>query len=425
MDLIVEGGGVSGKAVAPPSKSYTHRAVILASLADGQCTVIRPLFSDDTRATIEACRALGAQISETEGNLIIRGFSGMPLPGGKIIDAGNSGTTLRIMCGVASLSDMPITFIGDESLRKRPMKPLLDALGMLGVNVSSAEGRAPVCVKGPLMGGSCSIRGDVSSQFISSLLICAPFGREDVTINISEPILSKPYIELTRDIMYNFGAVVLPRDNCFYVPCKQTLHCQSYVVEGDYSSAAFILCAAAVTNSKLVVRGLFRESLQGDKRIVEILRMMGAQVNVSEDSVSVHGPERLKGIDIDMSDCPDLVPVVAAISALAEGDTCIHNVSQLKYKESDRLTAIQSGLSAMGASVALTSDGLRLSGSQKLTSADLYGWGDHRIVMALGVAALRAEGITRIDSAESIAISYPGFVSVMKSLGAKMKLAHR
>ncbi len=423
MELIVKPtSSISGRVKAPPSKSYTHRAIIIASLAEGKSTVTEPLISEDTKASIDACTAIGAEIEIENNKIIIKGNSGKIKVPDKVINTKNSGTTIRIMTAVAGLCDTKITLTGDESIQKRPMRPLLDALEQLGVKTESRNGNPPVSITGPILEGICRIRGDISSQFISGLLIATPLAKSDTEIQITTELKSKPYIDLTLDVLTNFNGRIGKEDNKFLISGNQKYKAKDYAVEGDYSSSAFILGAAALTDSEVIVENLFENSKQGDKEIIEILRRMGTDVIVKKSSITVKGNGKLKGIDVDLSNSPDLVPIVAVLGSLAEGKTQIRNVGHLRYKESDRLHAITVELKKMGAKVKEGKDSLEIEGVELLKGGKLNGWNDHRIVMALAVAGLKAKEETIIDSAESIPVSFPNFVEAMEKLGVKISL---
>lgn len=413
---------LSGTAKAPPSKSYTHRAIIIASLAEGKSILKETLISEDTTASIDACRGIGAKIEIKGNEIIIRGNSGKIKAPDTVIDAGNSGTTIRIMTSVVSLCDRRVELTGDESIQKRPMQPLLDALEQLGAKTESRNGNPPVSVTGPIKGGICRIRGDISSQFISGLLIATPLAKSDTEIQITKELKSKPYIDLTLDVLENFKGKIEREDNKFFIRGNQGYTGKEYAIEGDYSSSAFILGAAALTDSNVVVKNLYKDSKQGDRRIIEILGMMGVDVAVQENSVTVKGDGKLNGIDIDLSDSPDLVPIVAVLGSLAKGKTLIRNVEHLRYKESDRLHAITAELKKMGAGIKEGRDNLKMEGAESLKGGKLNGWDDHRIVMSLAVAGLRADGETTIDAAESISVSFPNFVGIMRKLGTEISL---
>ena len=423
MELVVKPiQRLDGTVTVPPSKSYTHRAIILASLAKDTSEISNPLLSYDTLASVDACRKIGAEIEVREDSLRIKGVFGEPKNPNQAIDVKNSGTTLRIMTPVCGLCNGLVTLTGDESIQKRPMQPLLDALEQLGVKTTSNEGKAPVTVQGPMKGGVCSIRGDVSSQFISGLLIAAPLAEAETTIKITTPLKSKPYLDLTIDLMEKFGAKYEKEDHAYRVSGRQIYNSIDYTVEADYSSAALVLAAAAVTDSEVTVSNLNIDSKQGDRKIIDILRVMGVHVKTMKDSVLVSGTGQLEGLEVDLGDHPDLVPPVAALGAVAHGKTIIKNVAHLRFKESDRLKAMATELGKMGAKIKAGEDYLEIHGVKDLKGAYLFGYDDHRIVMSLAVAALCAKGETRIETAESIPVSFPGYVEAMNSLGADMKL---
>ena len=426
MELVVNPvKNLKGEVKAPPSKSYTHRAIIIASLTKGESKIYEPLLSADTLATIEACEAIGAKIKRDDKNncLIINGVL-RPAHPKKIIDVKNSGTTIRIMTSVMALCSEKVTLTGDASIQKRPMEPLLEALERLGVKVESNNGMPPVSVTGPITGGKCDIRGDVSSQFISGLLIASPLADSDTTIEIVKSLKSKPYIKMSLHLLEEFGVDIENRNyKKFFVNGNQEYSCRDYTVEGDYSSSAFILGAAALTDSEIKINNLLKNSRQGDKVILDILKEMGAYVETDEDYVIIKGGGKLKGIEVDLSQAPDLVPIVAALGALSKGKTIIKNIEHVRYKECDRVHAIAVELKKMGAKVTELKTLLEIQGADSLNGAKVSGWDDHRIIMALAVAAIRAEGETTIDTAESIDVSFPNFVEVMKKIGADVEFS--
>jgi len=424
MDLIVRPSkALNGVLSVPPSKSYTHRAIILASLAWGTSTVYNPLLSEDTLASIEACRKIGAEIGiDKEKNIKIKGVFGIPKTPADAIDVKNSGTTLRIMTPVCSLCDEKVVLTGDESIRKRPMQPLLDALEQLGVKTTSMAGLPPVSVLGPLGGGNCMIRGDISSQFISGLLIATPLAGKETGIKVITDLKSRPYIDVTLDVINKFNGVVERGQDSFRVEGEQVYKSTNYVIEGDYSSAAIVLAAAALTESEVTIDNLQTESKQGDRKIMDILRSMGANLQATEKAVTITGSGDIYGVEVDLSDAPDIVPVVAVLGALAKGKTLIKNVGHLRFKESDRLKAMTTELKKMGARIKEGKDFLEIHGVDALKGTKVHGWNDHRVVMCLAVAALRAEGETIIDGAESIPVSFPDYVERMLELGADMTI---
>ncbi len=411
-----------GTVTAPPSKSYTHRAIIIGSLAKGGSIIQNPLISDDTMASVEACRKIGAEIKIFDKNkkIQITGISGKLKTPKEVIDVRNSGTTLRIMTSIGGLCRGKVILTGDESIRRRPMQPLLDALEQLGVRTTSVDGKPPVTVQGPLRGGDCRIRGDISSQFISGLLISAPLAANDTKIEIITELKSKPYIDLTLDVIKKFDGRIEVKNNNFYVNGNQTYKGGIYRIEGDYSSAAFILAAAALTESEVTIKNLLRDSKQGDRRIIEILKNMGVDLKTKENELIIKGDGKLSGIEIDLSQNPDLVPIVSVLGSFAKGKTIIKNVEHLRYKECDRLKAMSNELEKMGARIKEGRDYLWIKGIKSLKGARVHGWNDHRVVMALAIAGLRAEGETNIDTAESISVSFPEFVDCLRQLGADL-----
>jgi 3-phosphoshikimate 1-carboxyvinyltransferase len=419
MIVSVERSQISGQVSAPPSKSYTHRAIIITALGPGG-VVKRPLISADTKATISAVEAIGAG-TKLDYDLEIAGVSGRPKTPDDVINVENSGTTLRFMSAVAALTKGAV-FTGDSSIRRRPNGPLLKALNDLGAQAFSikGDGRAPLVVRGPLLGGSISMDGGVSSQFLSALLIASPLASGDTRITIEGELKSRPYAEITVDMLTEAGARILADENEFFVEGGQSYSLESYTVPGDFSSVSYLLAASAVTGSTVTVRGAY-PSRQGDMAIVEILQRMGAKIHWNrEEGVLKIAGGMLKGAVVDASQTPDLVPTVAVLGALASGETLIVNAEHVRHKETDRLAAMARELSKMGADIKERPDGLLIEGGT-LRGADLSGHGDHRIVMALTVAGLAA-GNTSIDTAETVDVSYPGFFQDMMELNADIRL---
>jgi len=423
--LNVKPSKLAGEVVAPPSKSYTHRAFAVGLLAKGESKIINPLIGLDTKATIDATEILGAIISNVRETWVMSGTGGKLEPKADLIDAKNSGTTIRIMSAVAALSRKPIRLTGDESIRKRPMGPLIEALVKLGAKgkCEGPNGRPPVVVGGCLAGGDVEITGAVSSQFISALLIACPYAREDVTLSVAEEPRSKPYIEITLEVLDAVGARIKRNKSLtdFKIDGRQVFRPLELKIPGDFSSAAFVLGAAALTKSTVSMSNLNVRGAQGDRRIVELLREFGADVRVSGDTVEVVGGG-LAGIEANCGDNPDLVPILSVLGSVADGKTRLTNVPHLRFKETDRLRALATELKKLGADVEELPDEIRLNGVRQLKGAKLQSYGDHRMAMALGVAGLVAKGETVVDGAESIPVSYPSFVEDMRKLGAQFKV---
>jgi 3-phosphoshikimate 1-carboxyvinyltransferase len=419
MIASVERSVVSGEVSAPTSKSYTHRAILITALGPGG-VVKRPLISADTRATIAACEAFGAKITRKD-DIEIEGVSGKPQTPEDVINVLNSGTTLRFCSAVASLTRGAV-LTGDASIRSRPNGPLLSALNDLGVNAFSIQGngKAPLVIQGRMKGGLARLNGSISSQFLSALLIASPLAEGDTKIVIHGELKSRPYAEITLDILQDAGARIEAGEQQFEIEGGQSYNLKSYTIPGDFSSASYPLAAAAVTGGEVVVRGLL-SSRQGDSAIVGILKRMGAEISwdQSEGVLRIKGRE-LHGVDVDASLTPDLVPTVAVLGSLANGKTIVSNAEHVRHKETDRLHAMATELSKMGADIKERPDGLEIVGG-KLHGADVKGHDDHRIVMALTIAGL-ATGNIKIDTAECVDVSYPGFFQQMESIGAKVSL---
>lgn len=412
---------LKGEVCAPPSKSYTHRAIIAASLADGRSCVTSPLYADDTIATINACASFGVSIAKRRIELLITGSSALKAPLNPI-DCGDSASTIRFLTPIAALAKGSTVLDGSVGLRRRPIGPLVEALRKLGVQCSSNKGFPPVTVVGDsLRGGRASLVGDVSSQFVTGLLFACPLAEGDTEIVLTTPLESKPYVRLTLDVLRGHGIETGASKSLrrFSIPCKQRYAPRDHAVPGDFSAAAFILAAVAMTNSDVTIRNLSPD--QPDSDIVKILGKMGALVKVEGGSVRVSS-RKLRGIDIDAKDIPDLVPVCAALACVSDGTTRIFGAERLRIKESDRLSVLSSELRKMRAEVVEEAGGLMINGTDVLRGATVNPHGDHRIAMACAIAGLRARGKTEILEAECVNKSYPNFFRDLKRLGAKISV---
>jgi len=416
-----------GRIQAPSSKSYTHRAIIAASLSEGGSVIRKPLICDDTFATIDACRSLGAEIHVKRDSIEVSGRD-IPDTPDDVIFCRNSGSTIRFLTPVCALAPGISILTGGESLRRRPMAPLLKALRQLGVPCYSArgDGRPPLIVfGGGIKGGRAEIRGDVSSQFISGLLFASPKADSDVELVLKTHLKSRPYVDITIDVLRKCGVeVVFEPDRCtFTIESGQVYAPLDYNVEGDYSSAAFILAAASLVDSEVEVMNLRKDSVQGDRRIVDILKEMGVQLEVEADRVKIKGRENsLSGVKFNADDNPDLVPVLMVLGCIAEGETVIKGVKRLQWKESSRVEVLTIELKKLGGEIKQTNDKIVVKGSRKLKGADLDCHGDHRVMMALTVAALVSEGETKIRGIECVSKSYPNFIQDLTSLGGRISV---
>jgi len=417
---------VTGEVSAPPSKSYTHRAVIVASLAAGESLIEDPLLSDDTLYTINACRSLGADIELKDEQLMITGTGGQinVTPGSERIFAGNSGSTIRMVAPMAALAQAKVVLDGDSRLRQRPVSDLLAALQSLGVRIRSlgTNGYPPIEIQGgKLSGGEITAAGGVSSQHISALLIVAPYTENGLTIKIAGGLHSRPYLDITLDIMQEFGVEAANQAyKEFMVTGSQQYQGKHYKIEGDYSSAAYFLAAGAIGGKPVKVKNLKNNSAQGDKYLLNILSQMGCSVEYQKEAVTVSRHNELKGIDVDMGDYPDLVQTVAAVAAYARGKTRITDIGHLRFKETDRLGNTAAELGKLGIKVEVNDNTIAIHGG-KPKGTEFEAHNDHRMAMSLSIAALFAEGDSIINGAGAVTKSYPRFFNDLTSLKAKIK----
>jgi 3-phosphoshikimate 1-carboxyvinyltransferase len=408
---------LAGEILIPASKSHTIRAVSIAAMAQGVSVLKNPLTSADALSSIAGAREMGAGI-KTGKDWVIKGVGGKPSADCRLIDVGNSGTTLRIQTALCALADHPVKFDGDRSIRTRPMTPLLSALEKLGVKVlESADGNCPFVIQGPIKGGKTTVNG-ISSQFVTALLIACPLAENDSEITV-EKLHERPYVEMTLDWLRKMNIEFEQKGlDWFYIKGKQQYKAFERMIPADFSSAAFSACAAAITRSEILIRGLDFADHQGDKAIFAHLEKMGVTLRHTAEGVWVKGGI-LQGINIDMNDTPDALPALAVTGCFASGTTRLLNVAQARMKECDRIAACNAELSKMGARIEELKDGIIIHQS-KLNGADVHGYDDHRMVMALAVAGLAAEGETVIDTAEAVEVTYPTFAEDMRKLGGKI-----
>ena len=428
MDVTISQSRVAGRVRAPPSKSYTHRAILAAGYSDA-ATVRDPLVSADTRATMRAVDAFGGTVDRGDGAVAVVGFDGHPAVPDDVIDCENSGTTTRLVTACGALADGLSVITGDGSLRSRPQGPLLDAIRQLGGRAESTRGngQAPLVVGGAVDGGRVSIPGDVSSQYITALLMAGAVTESGVEIQLETALKSAPYVDITIEVLADFGIETERTTEGFRVDGGQSYHPTGgeYAVPGDFSSMSYLLAAGAVAaadGEAVVVEGA-RPSAQGDSAIVEVLDSMGASVAWDREAgeITVRRAS-LSGTTVGVGDTPDLLPTIAAVGAVADGDTIIENCEHVRYKETDRVEAMAAELSKLGASVTEKQDRLTVHGGESdLTGARVDGRGDHRIVMSLAVAGLAADGETVIEEAEHVDVSFPEFFDALSSLGVDVE----
>ena len=418
MKCKVEKANLSGLISCPPNKSYTHRAIFLASLAKGRSIIRNVLLSRDTIATINACKALGAEIKVDGSSLTIKSKERL-IPQESEIDASNSGTTIRISTAIASLYDTKISLTGDSSLKKRPMRPLLDALERLGATCTSTDGKPPITIKGKITGGSTNISGSVSSQFISALFIAAPRTDKGITVEIDGDLVSKPYLDATIAIMKKFGVAVntISPYKKYNIP-KQDYKPIDFTVPSDFSSLGLLLSAAVLIGDNMSIAASAGNLPQGDIEILSHLEKMGVQLDIG-DIIKVKPPQLLKGGRFDLSNTPDLLPPMAILALKTSKPIEIFNVRHARFKETDRISILARELPKLGINVSEKEDGLILEAPKTVKSAELDSAKDHRLFMAFSIAGMFAGNCTVTDP-DSVDVSYPTFVEDMNRIGARI-----
>jgi len=420
MSCKVEKSKISGQVVCPPNKSYTHRAIFLASLAGNNSRVDNVLVSADTIATIEACKKFGAEIEIKNSSIIVKNPIKLDIDVPEI-NAENSGTTIRIASGIASLFSKEIILTGDSSLQKRPMQPLLDALSTIGAQCISTDGKPPIKIKGKISGGNVIIPGNYSSQFISALLIIAPMTENGINLTIEGNLVSKPYLDATITTMRKFGVSVqtlIPYKRYNVVP--QIYKSTTFTVPIDFSSLALLLSAAVLNGEEIIVKGNIGNLPQGDEVFIDILEQLGVNVTINDEEIKIKSPKKLKGGRFDLSNSPDLLPPLAILALNSSSPIEIVNVKHARLKETDRIAIISRELVKLGIKVQEKEDGLILESSENLRGAELNSENDHRLFMAFCIAGMYVGDCTVTDP-ESVKISYPSFVEEMNSLGAKIQ----
>jgi 3-phosphoshikimate 1-carboxyvinyltransferase len=409
--IEIKSEGIHNDCVSiPGSKSYTHRALVAAALSDGRCRIDNPLKSEDTQLTAETLRSWGLKIDITDSGYIVHGAGGCFSPFTAPVDLKNSGTTMRLLAAAAALGQGRYVLTGSDRMQQRPMNDLLEALVQVGVAATSLtdNGCPPVMITGgTLRGGRVEIDCHISSQYLSGLLLVAPLAPLGMDIYVSAGPVSTPYIDMTLAVMRTFGIRVKQEGyHRFQVEGGQTYQAIDFSIEPDASNAGYFWAAAAITGRTIKVMGLDNSSCQGDIGFVDVLARMGCTVSHDPDGIAVTGGS-LKGVDVDMSRMPDLVPTLAVVAAFADGRTHIRNVSHLKAKECDRLTAVTTELRKMGIQADSDADSLMIQGG-KAHGADIHTYDDHRIAMSFAVAGLRVQGV-KIRNEQCVAKSFPGF----------------
>ncbi|MFX1276873.1 MAG: 3-phosphoshikimate 1-carboxyvinyltransferase [Promethearchaeota archaeon] len=428
---------LDGTIIAPGSKSYSHRAFIVASFADGVSVIRNPLISGDVSVTIEILKTLGVKVLEIAGNKAIvkseeKSFESV----NQVIDCGNSGTSIRIFSALALIIEGGLSLTGEFMKRKRPILPLLDSLKAVGGEYN-LSGDVVNIKRVAMKCDKIIIQGDISSQFITALLIlstrldCDKIAK--IEIEITTPLISHPYVKITLDVLKSFGIKIIENLNdqksgSYLIPCNQRFRPQVYDVPGDFSSAAFIIAAAVLSKQESIVtiNNLDIESPQGDKQIIEILRKMGASIETvkEQNQIIIHGnlsKNNLKGIEINCNDIPDLFPILSVIGAFTK-KTVLFNASNIRHKESDRVSAMARELTKMGVKVEEEEDKMTIYRCKKLSGSTIEHENDHRIAMACCIAAINAETSSQIKNIEIVKDSYPTFIKDLKKLGANIEI---
>jgi len=414
LDITIKGGTLSGTVSSTASKSAAHRALICAALADRPTEIYICSKNEDIGATINCLRAMEASITENENSLAVTPIAAFPEKAE--FDCGESGSTLRFLLPVAAALLPQSEFSGRGNLPNRPIGELVSVLEKNGAEISG--NRLPMTVNGKLHAGTFEIAGDVSSQYISGLLMALPLLEGDSAIILTSPLCSKPYVSLTIDMLSKFRIEIGSAGSGYSVRGGQSFRSPDTLsIEGDWSAAALFLAAGAVCGD-VTVNGLNTDSVQGDRAIVDLLRFFGAEADISESSARLH-KAKLKACSVDASAIPDLFPILAVLAACAEGRTVLYNAAHLRYKESDRLKSTAAMINSLGGKAEEFSDRLEITG-KPLSGGCVDSFGDHRIVMAAAVAACACKGETVIHGAEAVNKSYPGFFRDFSALGGKV-----
>jgi 3-phosphoshikimate 1-carboxyvinyltransferase len=418
---------LQGEVTIPSSKSQSIRALVLSLVAPGESVLHNILDSEDTLDALRVCRALGAKMTESGSTLLVKS-PGLPL---QVLDnvlySGSSGITTRFIMpflGLRKNTEQPIVLNCSEQMRARPIASLVSALRNLGMTITyiEKEGVLPIQLTGDLIGGETSVEG-LTSQYVSALLLALPCAPQDSIVTVKD-LHERPYVEMTlnwlREQKVFFKHEIAPGLDTFIIKGGQSYQPFSTKIPGDFSSASYFIAAAALIPGEVVLKGLSMNDPQGDKRLVAILQEMGADIVVSTHSLRIQGGKPLRGIKIEANEIPDLLPTLAVIGTYAMGKTEIVNVAQARIKETDRIHSMTEGLTRMGAKIEEQADGMTIYQSQ-LGGASVKGYGDHRTVMALGVAGMLAAGVTQIEEYEAIHKTFPTFLELMRALGALME----
>jgi 3-phosphoshikimate 1-carboxyvinyltransferase len=399
----------------PGSKSLTNRALVVSSLAGGKSHLSNVLHSDDTRYMMSHLRTLGIALQACDDQVEIEGLGGNFPPVQTSLFCGNAGTTVRFLSALCSLVPGAQVVTGDQRMQARPIRDLVDALSGLGADIECVNGCPPVTVRSAVLhGGRVQVQANLSSQYLSAILMVAPYAQHPVDLEVAGEMVSETYVELTRDVMAAYGvAVDRPESRRFHIP-QQRYQGRNFAIEGDATSAGYWWALAALTASRVSVKNIQPSSLQGDIELLRILERMGCMIT-QRQGVTVQGPGRLQSPgEVDMNRLPDGVMILAVLAALAQGETRIVNVANLRIKESNRLAALETELRRIGIQAEELPDGIRIQGGQA-HGADIETYADHRMAMSFAILGTRVSGI-RIGTPECVSKSYPTFFEELQAL---------
>lgn len=412
-------GTIDAIVKVPGSKSYTNRALIMAALADGRSTIANALFSDDTKYMASSLNVLGIPVEEQQdvNKFIVHGKGGAIPARQANLFVGNAGTAMRFLTAMLTLGNGVYEIDGVMRMRQRPIQDLLDGLRQLGADVISKhnDGCPPVIIRGKgLNGGVAVVKGDLSSQYFSALLMTAPYAKRDTVIEVKGSLVSKRYVDMTIALMSQFGVNVENKDyKMFLAKSGQRYKAANYVVEGDASAASYFFAAAAITGGKVRVVGIGNDSLQGDIHFVNVLKSMGCKITMGSNWIEVQG-DTLHGVDVDMGDMPDVVQTLAAVSVFARGKTRVRNVKNMRIKETDRIAAVVNELRKMGISAVEYEDGFEIEPSPP-RPAEIETYDDHRMAMSFALIGLRSKGIS-IKNPECVSKTFPDYFQRLEAL---------
>jgi len=405
----------------PGSKYIANRVLMLAALADGESTISNVPNNNDIGHAIDALKNFGIDIQQTGNVLKIQGTGGKIHPISDIINVGESGTLMRFITAVSALSETKVTITGSKRITERPVEHLIDALGQIGIKCESPTGCPPVSIQGgKFTGGEIKVKGNISSQFISGLLLVAPFAEGDLKITLTSELVSVKYVDMTIKMMEEFG-VKVQRDGYkqFIITNGQKYQSRDFIIPGDWSSASYFLASAAQLQDKITIINMDLNSTQGESKFYNVLEKMGCDVELGENSITLTSTNKLNGVDIDMGNMPDVAQTLAAIAPYAEGKTTIRNIEHLRYKECDRVEETANELRKIGGNVSTTKDSITIEPSQ-LNGGLVETHNDHRMAMSFALCGLKSENVV-INNPEVSSKSFPNYWEKLQEIGVEIE----